>query len=91
MALTRNDGHPRFELDGRRLTLGYCRSALLVIALCATGRVYGADGASVSPQAVRAKMEYCEVCHGVSAQGFNKDFTRFRDWRDKQSITSKTS
>jgi len=28
------------------------------------------DAASVSSQDVRAKLQYCEVCHGVSAQGF---------------------
>jgi cytochrome c553 len=28
------------------------------------------DAATVSSQDVRAKLQYCEVCHGVSAQGF---------------------
>jgi cytochrome c553 len=28
------------------------------------------DAATVSSQDLRAKLQYCEVCHGVSAQGF---------------------
>ena len=28
------------------------------------------DAAAASSQDVRAKLQYCEVCHGVSAQGF---------------------
>ncbi len=46
-------------------------AAILVIALSAAGRAYGADdAASVSPHALRAKLNYCEVCHGASARGF---------------------
>ena len=45
--------------------------AILVIAIAATGRAYAADDtAGVSPQALRAKLNYCEVCHGASARGF---------------------
>jgi cytochrome c553 len=31
---------------------------------------HGADAADVSPQALEAKLKYCEVCHGASARGF---------------------
>ena len=43
-------------------------SAILAIAFAAAARAE--DTAAVSPQAVEAKMKYCEVCHGPSAQGF---------------------
>ncbi len=46
-------------------------ASILVIALSATVRAYGADDtAGVPPQALRAKLNYCEVCHGASARGF---------------------
>lgn len=73
MALTRNDGPPRSVLNhiGVGLALPV---AILVIALATTGLAYAADGTDVSPHAVRAKMNYCEVCHGVSGQGFQQGF-----------------
>jgi cytochrome c553 len=42
--------------------------AILAIAFATAAR---AEDASVSPQEVQAKLAYCEVCHGVSAQGFH--------------------
>ena len=66
MALTLNEGRGRRVLAGVSLP-----AAILVIVISVAAPVYGADDASgVSPQALRAKLDYCEVCHGVSAQGF---------------------
>ena len=42
--------------------------ALLVIALSAAS---AAETGVASKQDVQAKLQYCEVCHGVSAQGFH--------------------
>ena len=42
---------------------------LASIALAFAGPAYAA-GDTVSTQDVAAKLQYCEVCHGVSAQGF---------------------
>jgi cbb3-type cytochrome c oxidase subunit III len=69
MAPTLNEscGCRMFDRLGLRSTL----PAAILIALCATGQTYGADDtAAVSPQALRAKMNYCEVCHGAEARGF---------------------
>jgi cytochrome c553 len=46
-------------------------AALLMLAVCAPIR---ADAAAVSPQAVDAKLKYCEVCHGASGRGFHGYF-----------------
>jgi cbb3-type cytochrome c oxidase subunit III len=70
MALTLNEGRRRQMLDRASLRLAL-PAAILVVALSATGRAYSADDtAGVSPQALRAKMNYCEVCHGAEARGF---------------------
>ena len=45
------------------------QTAVLTIALTVAGRAQ--DTGTVAPQQVQAKLAYCEVCHGVSAQGFN--------------------
>jgi cytochrome c553 len=42
--------------------------AVLTVAFSAVGRV---DTAGVSRQAVAAKMEYCQECHGASGQGYH--------------------
>ena len=44
-------------------------SAILTIAFATATRAKDVDTA-VSKQAVEAKIKYCEVCHGPSAQGF---------------------
>lgn len=44
-------------------------AAVLAIVFVTTARAEDKD-AAVSKQAVEAKMKYCEVCHGPSAQGF---------------------
>ena len=47
------------------------RSAVVLVTVMLTGATRAAnDTAGVSSQDVRAKLQYCEVCHGVSAQGF---------------------
>ena len=45
-------------------------SATLAIVFAPAGRAQDTNTASVSPQEVQAKIAYCEVCHGPSAQGF---------------------
>ncbi len=46
--------------------------ALLLALVSATPvRAEDANTGAVSPKEVEAKLAYCEVCHGVSAQGFN--------------------
>src|ERR1700680_1767999 len=42
--------------------------ALLAVLLAGTTRAN--DTSTVSSQEVQAKLQYCNVCHGVSAQGF---------------------
>lgn len=49
-------------------------AAVVVIVFSTAGLADAADSADVSPHALRAKMNYCEVCHGVSGQGFRQGF-----------------
>jgi cytochrome c553 len=44
-------------------------SALVVLVFAGATRAAN-DAGTVSQQDVQAKLQYCEVCHGVSAQGF---------------------
>jgi cytochrome c553 len=70
MALTLNERRGRWMFDraSLRLTLP---AVILVLALSATDRAYGAeDSAGVSQRDLHAKIDYCEVCHGLSARGF---------------------
>jgi cytochrome c553 len=47
------------------------QSAAALVAIMFAGVTRAANDAStVSQQEVRAKLQYCNVCHGVSAQGF---------------------
>jgi cytochrome c553 len=46
-----------------------CAVALMAVTFAGATRAAN-DTAAVSSQDVRAKLQYCEVCHGVSAQGF---------------------
>jgi len=47
------------------------RWAMALVAVMPAGAIRAAnDAATVSSQDVKAKLQYCEVCHGVSAQGF---------------------
>lgn len=41
------------------------------LALAFSGACRAEDASAVSKQEVAAKLAYCEVCHGVSAQGFH--------------------
>jgi cytochrome c553 len=46
------------------------QAAILTIAFVATAYAEGASTDTVTEKEVQAKLAYCEVCHGVSAQGF---------------------
>ncbi len=50
-----------------RLLASLCLTAALLIGLPAAA---AEDTGTVSPQALKAKLDYCEVCHGASARGF---------------------
>ena len=57
----------------RAATRGLLRAG--VVALCAfafggAAAAKDADSASVTDTAVKAKLQYCEVCHGIAARGF---------------------
>lgn len=63
------------ESRGRQIAEACClppawQAALLVIVFSTAGYVNGAAAADVSQREVRAKMTYCEVCHGSEARGF---------------------
>lgn len=51
-----------------RLLAGLGVSASLLVGLCAGAAAEDAN--AVSPQALKAKLDYCEVCHGISGRGF---------------------
>jgi len=60
---------------GRRTTTGFglrsgAQLAILAASFSLALGVQSATAADVSPHAVKAKEDYCEVCHGVSARGF---------------------
>jgi cytochrome c553 len=68
MQVTPSEGRPRRIVNaGLPLAL---LSAILAIGFAATARAEATPAAAVSPQQVQAKMQYCEVCHGVDARGF---------------------
>jgi cytochrome c553 len=58
--------------EGRRMMVINMRPVLLAAILAtvfsAADRV---DAAGFSQQALRAKIEYCKTCHGISAQGYH--------------------
>ncbi len=56
-------------MKGNRPRLGLL-SAAAVVAVMFAGSTRANDAGTVSKQEVDAKLQYCEVCHGVSAQGF---------------------
>lgn len=45
-------------------------TAIMAIVFAATARAQDTNPGAVSEKEVQAKLTYCEVCHGVSAQGF---------------------
>ncbi len=55
------------KLVGLQLAL---QTASLAIVFAGVGRAEDTQSAAVSQQDVQAKMQYCEVCHGVDARGF---------------------
>ena len=70
MTLTRNQGR-----IGHRAAKGFglpsgAQAAVLAASISLAMGVQGAAAADVSPHALKAKMDYCEVCHGVSGSGF---------------------
>lgn len=70
MALTQNQSHiGRQTRRGIGLPSGV-HAAILAASFSLALGVQGAAAAGVSPHALKAKMDYCEVCHGVSARGF---------------------
>ena len=44
--------------------------AILVVVFAGTNWAKDANTSAVSNAEVKAKLQYCEVCHGPSAQGF---------------------
>ena len=47
------------------------QTAVLAIAFSGACRAEDAKASAISKQELAAKLAYCEVCHGVSAQGFH--------------------
>jgi cytochrome c553 len=70
MALTLNIGSAQRTARGRLSTHLARHAAVLIVACSASAIAGGAAAADLSQKAVRAKMDYCETCHGVSARGF---------------------
>ena len=73
MRSTRRDGQAARssrEREGWIVRASARRSAwpLAILAVAFTGSTRAED--TVSKQDLRAKLQYCEVCHGVSAQGY---------------------
>jgi cbb3-type cytochrome c oxidase subunit III len=46
------------------------QAAIIAIVFAATACVDGAEAAGVSQHDLKAKLDYCEVCHGIDARGF---------------------
>jgi cytochrome c553 len=53
-----------------RARLALRSAAALAATFVLAGAARALDSATVSDREVQAKLQYCEVCHGVSAQGF---------------------
>jgi cytochrome c553 len=66
ISLSERRRRPRMRIVGLKLAR---QTAFLAIAF--TAAALAEDAKSVSKQDVQAKLTYCEVCHGVSAQGFH--------------------
>ena len=72
--IRRHRAAPASKRQGRRfasrcgVTLA-CRAAVLAVAFA--GVAHAEDKGTVAKRDVAAKLAYCEVCHGVSAQGFH--------------------
>jgi cytochrome c553 len=70
MLLTINEDRGSRTKKSRSAQWALQAAVTVTIAFGAAGNINGAAAAGVSPQAVDAKLKYCEVCHGASAQGF---------------------
>jgi cytochrome c553 len=57
-------------MKGIRLHLTLQSAVALVAVVFAGATLAANDASTVSQQEVQAKLQYCNVCHGVSAQGF---------------------
>jgi cytochrome c553 len=58
-------------MKGIRLQLALqSAAALMAVMLAGATRANDTGASTVSSKEVQAKLQYCEVCHGVSAQGF---------------------
>ncbi len=64
-----NEGRKPPMMKGARVRLALSAAMLTIFFSAAAGADH-AIAAGVSPQQLKAKLDYCEVCHGVSAQGF---------------------
>jgi cytochrome c553 len=69
MALTPDEGHGRPTMRGIGLRLSL-QAAILAIVFAAAACVDGTEAAGVSQHDLKAKLDYCEVCHGIDARGF---------------------
>jgi cytochrome c553 len=69
MAPILNEGRKPPMMKGVRLQLALSVAMLAIVFAAAVSEGH-AIVADVSPQELTAKLDYCEVCHGVSAQGF---------------------
>jgi len=61
-------GRPLIKAVGLRLALP---GVLLIIAFATAGRADNVPAAAVSEHDLKAKIDYCETCHGVSGRGFH--------------------
>src|ERR1700681_648352 len=58
-------------MKGIRLQLALqLAAALVTVMLAGATRANDTSASTVSKQQVEAKLQYCDVCHGVSARGF---------------------
>jgi cytochrome c553 len=60
---------PRPIMKGTGLRMAM-PSVMALVAVMFAGTTRANDTSTVSNQEVQAKLQYCDVCHGVSAQGF---------------------
>jgi cytochrome c553 len=69
MALDLNEGHECLPPE-RVVFQPVLQAAILSVVFLAMGYGVSAYAADVSPHDVKAKLDYCEVCHGVQGRGF---------------------
>jgi cbb3-type cytochrome c oxidase subunit III len=69
MILARDEGHRRPMTRSINLHLAL-RAATVAIVVSVAAHVDAADAAGVSQHDLKAKLDYCEVCHGIDARGF---------------------